>query len=194
MDGIHDLGGMHGFGRVTRAADERPFHSPWEGRVFAMANLCVAAGLASVDALRAALERLDPVTYLTAGYYGRWRRALEALVGGADAAPHVPGLPTARRTLDRPPRFAPGDVVRTRAVPSAGHTRLPRYARGHRGTVTAWHGAWVYPPSNAHGRGDDPQHVYTVRFDGRALFGDAGEPGVLVHLDCFEPDLTGAPP
>ena len=67
-----------------------------------------------------------------------------------------------------------------------GHTRLPRYARGLRGTVALVHPPFVFPDTNAHGRGEEPQHVYAVRFAARELWGDDAEPGVQVHVDCFE--------
>lgn len=190
MDGIHDLGGMHGFGRVPLEPGEPVFHAPWEGRVFALASLLLAAGVGNLDAFRHAVERLDPITYLTAGYYGRWRHALETLL--AEAGTPASAAPTARRALVRPPGFAPGDAVRARNLHPAGHTRLPRYVRGRRGTVIATRGTWVFPDAHAHGRGEDPQHVYTVRFEGRELWGDGGEPGLAVHVDCFEPYLEPA--
>ena len=81
MDGIHDLGGMHGFGTVTREADEPVFHAEWERRVFAL-DLLVEAFVegANLDAFRHAIERLDPATYLTVSYYEKWAFALEALL------------------------------------------------------------------------------------------------------------------
>src|SRR5690349_3133001 len=89
MDGIHDLGGMHGFGAVVVERDERVFHAAWEGRVFALVGLALAGGLANVDAFRHAIERLSPVEYLTAGYYGRWLAALERLVAERGALPRT---------------------------------------------------------------------------------------------------------
>ncbi len=77
MDGIHDLGGMHGFGAITREADEPVFHAEWERRVFAL-NMLVE--VANLDAFRHAVERLEPATYLTVSYYEKWAFALEALL------------------------------------------------------------------------------------------------------------------
>lgn len=81
MDGIHDLGGMHGFGAIAREADEPVFHAEWERRVFAL-DLLVEAFVegANIDAFRHAIERLDPATYLTVSYYEKWAFALEALL------------------------------------------------------------------------------------------------------------------
>ena len=73
-----------------------------------------------------------------------------------------------------------------------GHTRLAAYARSKRGTIVHRHAAMVYPDDHAHGRGENPQYLYTVRFDGSELWGDAAEPGTVVLLDLFEPYLESA--
>jgi nitrile hydratase len=183
MDGIHDLGGMQGFGPVVR--DEATFHEAWERRVFGIA---LASSLANIDAFRHAVERLDPVTYLTAGYFGRWLAALERLVAEDDARVRN-GSPLARRTVERVPRFQVGAAVRVRDLRTDGHTRLPGYARGRRGRVERVHPAFVLPDTNAHGRGEDPQYVYCVRFAGSEIWGGTAEPGTCVHVDLFEPYL-----
>jgi nitrile hydratase len=97
-----------------------------------------------------------------------------------------------RRTLAAAPRFDVGDRVRTRAHGVPGHTRLPAYARGRAGTVSTWHNGWVFPDSNAHGHGENPQHLYTVAFEGVELWGADSERGIVVHLDLFEPYLEPA--
>jgi nitrile hydratase len=216
VNGIHDLGGMHGFGRVELEPDEPVFHARWEGRVF---GLRILAGLrlgGNIDEGRHWIERLDPVRYLADGYYGRWLASLEdrlrdlevlrpgeleARVAGGSAAaaplPPLPPLPAPRpapahpfvRVLERPPAFAVGDRVRTRNHQPAGHTRLPAYARSRRGVVARVHPACVFPDTNAHHAGEEPQHVYAVRFTCSELFGEGAEPGTFVHLDCFEPYL-----
>src|SRR5512143_1217987 len=94
-----------------------------------------------------------------------------------------------RRIVAAAPRFEVGDRVRTRVHGVPGHTRLPAYARGRAGTVVTWHEGWVFPDSNAHGRGENPQHLYTVAFEGVELWGTEAERGVVVHLDLFEPYL-----
>ncbi len=214
MNGIHDMGGMHGFGRVAVEANEPVFHAPWEGRVLAMVYQVVGLGWANLDAFRHGIERIDPVTYLRAGYYGRWLASLErllverGLLGGGDVdarlagravateAPTAPKQHTARlgfvRELERAPRFRVGDVVRAKVASPAGHTRLPRYVAGRRGIVARRHPACVFPDSNAHGAGEDPQHLYNVRFEARELWGAAAESGVTLHIDLFEPYLEPA--
>lgn len=194
MDGIHDLGGRHGFGGSLGEREEEGFRAPWERRVFAMNLLLSARGCYTADAMRHAIERLDPVTYLSAGYYGRWLASLELLVeecGGRLQPGRVADISAARR-VEGVPRFAVGDPVRTRNLHPAGHTRLPGYAKGKLGSVALQQGAWVLPDTNAHEKGECPEYVYAVRFAGRELFGDDAEPGTFVHLDCFERYLEPA--
>ena len=203
MNGIHDMGGMDGFGRVEVEADEPVFHERWEARVFGI-NLLLTS---NIDAGRHAIERLGPLTYLGSSYYERWLRALEntllerrlladgeleARVEGRPfpVAPAPADLPSAildsRREVDRPPAFVAGQRVRTRNHQPHGHTRLPAYARGRRGVVAIVHPAFVLPDAHAHELGESPEYVYAVRFDGRELWGEAAERGAFVHLDCFE--------
>jgi len=210
MDGIHDLGGMEGFGSVE--ADELTWHEAWERRAFGLVSRASLAG--NIDDFRHSVERLHQAIYLTAGYYGRWLAALEvscvergvitsdevdARAGaGRQARPvavasiGLPGPSSSRtqvRELDHPARFAAGDAVVVADVHPAGHTRLPRYIRGHAGTVAVVHPAFVFPDTNAHGRGEHPQHVYAVRFTAAELWGE-GDHRVLV--DVFESHLEPA--
>ncbi len=186
MDGIHDMGGMAGFGAVPQ--DEAVFHEAWERRVF---GLNLLANLSNVDAFRHAIERLDPVTYLTAGYYGRWLGATELLAREAGTHDAATG-PSSLRPIDRAPVFELGQRVTARNLPSKGHTRLPRYARGRTGTIARVHPSFVLPDTNAHGLGEQPEHVYAVRFRARDLWGEAAEPKVEVHVDLFESYLEAA--
>src|SRR4029453_15120652 len=87
VDGVHDMGGMHGFGPVIRdpserALDEPPFHEQWEARTFGLVVATSAKGLRT-GSPRPAIERIEPATYLASSYYGRWARGVEAaLVAG----------------------------------------------------------------------------------------------------------------
>ena len=186
MDGIHDLGGKQGLGALDTR--DHGFHAGWERRVMGMTALLMAAGCWPVDAFRHAIERLDPMTYLGSGYWGRWLSAVESLVEEAGGRPQAGRVadPSAARDIRDPPRFRVGDAVRTRNLQRAGHTRLPGYARSKPGTVVMHHGAWVFPDTLAHDRGENPQHVYAVRFAGRELWGEEAEPATSVTLDLFE--------
>jgi hypothetical protein len=78
-------------------------------------------------------------------------------------------------------RFAPGDRVRTRATDPAGHTRLPRYARGAVGVLVEQAGEHPLADDRARGVAADAQPVWHVRFAAADLFG-AGDHTVTVEL------------
>jgi nitrile hydratase len=218
MDGVHDMGGMDGFGKVEPEPNEPPFHARWEGRVLALQRSMGYAGAWHIDNSRAAQELLPPPVYLTASYYQRWALAMERNVierglAGPDelAAGHAlrPGKPLKRkltpevikegltrgsfyRQAQAPARFKPGDRVRTRNIHPHTHTRLPRYARGRLGTVELVHGCHAFPDAVATDRGDDPQWLYTVVFESRELWGPDADPTLKVSIDAFEPYLDPA--
>ena len=221
MNGVHDMGGMHGFGPVLPEANEPVFHAEWEGRVFAMrAQLSRFGG--NIDRRRSHIEQIRPDRYLRISYYERWldtalrycvehglisgaeREAIEtarddgelsralskdkATLTPVEPAPPRPGSGYAR-PIDAPAAFAIGETVRTRNINPATHTRLPRYARGKLGIVTADHGGFVFPDSNAIGGGEQPKRLYTVRFAAQELWGERGHPRDTVSLDLWEPYL-----
>jgi len=218
MDGVHDMGGRPGFGRVEEEPNEPVFHAAWEGRCLALHRALSYAGAFSIDQSRAAIEGLPPDVYLASSYYKRWELHLESLarqLGLADAdelaAGHAlrPGraLPRklaaakfadamTRSSYARPPgapaRFKIAERVRAKNIHPATHTRLPRYARGQVGVIDAVRGCHVFPDSNAIGQGENPQWLYTVMFDGRELWGDDADPSLKVSIDAFEPYLERA--
>jgi nitrile hydratase subunit beta len=218
MDGIHDMGGMDGFGKIAPEPNEPPFHARWEGRVLAMQRAMSYAGAWQIDMSRAAQERLPPQTYLTVSYYQRWELAMESNVierglAGADelAAGHaLRGGKALKRKLtgdivqegmtrgsfyrqaQGPARFKPGDRVRARNIHPPTHTRLPRYARGRLGVVELVHGCHAFPDAVATDKGDNPQWLYTVAFEGRELWGADTDPAIKVSIDAFEPYLEPA--
>ena len=220
MDGIHDMGGMHGFGKVESEKNEPVFHAAWEGRCLALNRAMGAIGAWTIDEGRAGIEALPPDVYLASSYYGKWALRLHNMViarglAAADelAAGHalheakpLPRKLTAAdvpRTLTRgsfarpapaPARFAVGDRVRTKNIHPATHTRLPRYARGHVGIVEAIRGCHVFPDSTAVGGGENPQWLYTVVLDARELFGEAADPTLSVSIEAFEPYLENVQP
>jgi nitrile hydratase len=103
----------------------------------------------------------------------------------------VPAGATAQRPTDKEPRFKVGDVVRLSTNVPPGHTRLAGYIRGKVGTVIAHHGSFIYPDSAGNGLGDNPEHVYTVHFDGKELWGeDYAEPNTSSTFDVWDPYLT----
>ena len=212
------MGGMRGFGRTMAPQPGPPFAEPWEGKAFALGLLAIRASGANLHAFRHAIERVPPAEYLS-GYYARWLlgaqnlltdsgivssdevAARAARLSGREAdepppaEPHKPAMasggPGNLRTLEAPPAFAVGDVVRTRDLDPVGHTRLPRYVRRRTGRVTATRPAQVFPDSAAHFLGEDPQHVYSVEFSSAELWGPGAEPFSLT-IDLFEPYLEPA--
>jgi nitrile hydratase subunit beta len=218
MNGVHDMGGMHGFGPVEPEPDEPVFHAPWEGRALAMNRAMGSLGLWNIDIGRFSRESLPPDVYLGSSYYRKWTLGLEHLVVqfglvGEDelAAGHAlhPAAPVkstltaaeapkllSRGSFERPAaapaRFAVGDRVRMKNMHPTGHTRLPRYVRGHAGVVECIRGCHVFPDAVVGGRGEEPHWLYTVVFDGRELWGEAGDPALTVSVEAWEPYLDTA--
>jgi nitrile hydratase len=90
------------------------------------------------------------------------------------------------------PGFRVGDRVRAKNMHPSGHTRLPRYARGKLGTIHADHGVFSFADSNARGDGPAPQHLYTVMFAARELWGPDAPAADKLHLDLWEAYLEPA--
>lgn len=219
MNGVHDMGGLHGFGAPAIEPDEPVFHAPWEARALAITLAAAGFGLWTLDASRHAREKIPPATYLRLSYYERWIAGLERLLVESGLASHTeianlaadPAAPKRTPALDRnaaaavlasggptlrprvrAARFAPGQAVRARVMNPAGHTRLPRYVRGRAGCIERDHGDHVLPDANAHGLGERPEPLYLVRFDARELFGLDADPNQTVRLDLWESYLEPA--
>jgi nitrile hydratase len=182
MNGVHDMGGTHGHGKVVVEEDEPVYHEPWEGRVYAMMRGLLRKGLFNLDEFRHAQERLPPAEYLRSSYYERWLAALELLVRERGTTVPDERLPETRAQ----PRFAPGDHVVTRNIHPRGHTRLPRYARHRRGIVDSVHGPFLLPDTNAHHVSRDWEPVYTVVFDARELWGEQAQARDRVSIDLWQ--------
>ncbi|TMJ03264.1 MAG: nitrile hydratase subunit beta [Alphaproteobacteria bacterium] len=219
MNGGQDLGGAHGHGPVLPEPNEPVFHAEWEKRAFALTLAMGMPGGWNIDMSRFARENRAPQEYLSMTYYQIWLAGLEKLMverglvspeeietGHPIGAPKpVPrtlsaadvakvlyrGGPT-EREINTAPRFSAGDRVRAKNINPATHTRLPRYVRGHVGTVERVLGCHVFPDSNSLRRGEDPHWLYTVRFDGRELWGPDGDPSVTVSVDAWDPYLDPA--
>jgi nitrile hydratase len=166
---------------------------------------------------------MPPAASLRASYYERWLHGLETLlverglvgreelrarpdgpVAAAavrDGALRPAGVPALlrhrlfmRRPATEPPRFRAGDAVVARNLHPPGHTRLPGYARGHRGEIARDLGVFVFPDTNAHDRGEAPQRLYSVRFAARELWGAEAPARDAVYLDCWDAYLDPAGP
>jgi nitrile hydratase len=219
MNGGQDLGGTHGHGPVRPEPDEPVFHADWEKRAFALTLAMARPAGWNIDMSRFARENRDPAEYLSMSYYQLWFAGLEAMLKERDLVSddeivvghslHPPkpvkqvlspddvlkvlhrGGPTERDTNTKA-AFKPGDTVRMKNINPPTHTRLPRYARGRKGTIERVIGCHVFPDSNATGAGENPQWLYTVRFDGRELWGAGGDPTATVSIDAWEPYLEPA--
>ena len=215
MDGVHDMGGMDGFGKVEPEPNEPVFHHRWEGRVLAMSRAIGLFRNWTIDTSRYVVEILSPTVYLTASYYERWflrdtRLLTEQGLIDADEVEAGRALRSGKKLNRRftladvdkvtrrgsygrlapaSARFKIGDRVRAKNIHPTTHTRLPRYARGHVGVVERLHGAHVFPDSITTGKGEDPQWLYTVCFDGRELWGADADPKLKVSVEAFEPYL-----
>jgi nitrile hydratase len=217
MNGIHDMGGMHGMGPIKHDPDEPVFHEPWEGRAWGLQRAAGAYGRGRWGASRYDLERTPPETYLRVSYYERWFLMLvnrllrsdlitpeELASGKADPARPAPiRLPAPARPLSAPasrvesqqkPAFKIGQRVRGRNLNPEGHTRQPRYTRGKVGTVVRYNGAFALQDTDTNGiwLGGRAQEVYTVRFTARELWGAGASARDTIHVDLWEDYLERA--
>jgi nitrile hydratase subunit beta len=219
MNSVHDMGGMHGLGPVQYERNEPVFHAPWEGRTFAIVLAAAAWRKWNLDALRHQIERIPAAEYLRMSYYEKWLNAVterlvqsglitRAEVESGEPAPgsrkvtpaltaaQVPAMlrsgALASRDVAVKPHFHAGQRVRARNINPVGHTRLPRYARGRLGTVDRDHGVYVFPDTIAHSADENPQHVYSVRFTARELWGDQASSRDSVYLDLWDDYLEPA--
>ncbi len=219
MNGPQDLGGQMGFGPIAPEKDEPIFHAGWEKRALGLTIAAGAMGHWNIDESRHTRESLHPADYYSSTYYEIWIKGLERLLqrhGFVTAQELKEGHSISKgtdpkRTLkaenvaaalakggpcDRPvagaPRFKAGDRVRTHNFNPETHTRLPRYARGKRGIVDAVREGFVFPDSNAHGKGENPQYLYTIVFSAPELWGDGADPKLTVSIDAWESYLEPA--
>lgn len=218
MNGVHDMGGMQDMGPVAIEANEPVFHADWEKRVFSARLACAWHRRWNIDMNRFAIERMPPADYLAATYYEKVLYGLETLLveqglvtaqelasGRAGGKADVPGVLQAdgvdtllrnriraRRDENVAPRFKAGDAVVARNIHPAGHTRLPRYARGKRGVVDRDFGVYVFPDTSAMTRDPKPQHLYSVRFAARELWGAEAAARDSVYVNLWDDHLDPA--
>ncbi len=219
MNGVHDMGGEQGMGSVRYEKDEPVFHARWEGRIAALNWSMRARRKWSLDTDRHWLETMPPVDYLRMSYYERWVVRLEAQLlkfglvtpeemksgkaapGSTKATPALT-LETSSRWLNRgiasnqdpsvPPHFQVGQRIRARNINPTGHTRLPRYARGKTGIVARDNGVYDFPDTKAHFQGNKRQHLYSVRFSARELWGESVSRHDSVYIDLWDDYLERA--
>lgn len=219
MNGAQDMGGKHGFGPVEPEPDEPVFHAEWEKRAFALTLAMGMPGGWNIDMARFARENRSPAEYLSMSYYQIWFAALEKMtkerglvsddeiaaghslhppksvkrvLAAGDIAKTLHRSASTERETNTQAIFKSGDAVRAKNIQPLTHTRLPAYVRGHIGTIERVIGCHVFPDSNAIGAGENPQWLYTVRFDGRELWGAHADATVRVSIDAWEPYLEPA--
>jgi nitrile hydratase len=213
MNGVHDMGGMHGMGPIHYEANEPVFHEKWEARAYALARAVRAWNKWNIDAGRHGIELIAPADYLRMSYYERWlERDIRMMIqtgliteeelksgkpapGSQKATPPLTAA-AARNAGQRPgyrrsdslakASFKVGDRVRARRMNPTGHTRLPRYARGRQGIIDRHHGVFVFPDTNAHFQGEQPEHLYSVRFRAQELWGPAASPRDSIYIDLWD--------
>lgn len=218
MNGIHDMGGMQDMGAIEYAKSEPVFHEAWEGRVHAMSFAVQGTGKLRLG-LRPPMEAIPPGEYLRMSYYERWITAVterlvasglvtraeiasgrpDAATGKADialspaaAVAELFKIPATRRNLPVAAHFQVGQRVRARNIHPVTHTRLPRYARGKVGKIERDYGVFVFADTSVYSAGEKPQHLYSVRFSARELWGDQMPVQDSVHLDLYDDYLEPA--
>jgi nitrile hydratase subunit beta len=219
MDGAHDMGGVPWSSPVQPEPNEPTFHAEWERRAFAITLAMGMPGGWNIDMSRFAREDWSPKDYLSRSYYQMWLAGLERLLlerqlverdeiaagrslrqakpvarilesDGVAAMLHRGG-PT-EREANCPARYSVGDHVRAKLMHPPTHTRLPRYVRGHRGTIARVIGFHVLPDSNSTGAGEQPQWLYNVTFNGDELWGEGSDPHLEISVDAWESYLEPA--
>ena len=197
MDGIHDMGGRQGFGKVRFTQGATAFHEPWEVRANSLYAHAVRLGIFNMDEYRHAIERMDPRHYITASYYERSLTGLATLLVEKGVVPREELERRARGTFPLASRsaggrtnaaarerFQPGECVRVKADSVPGHIRLPGYIRGKAGVVVGVSPAYPFPDAHAHGVHADDEPTYDVRFRAEDLWPNAEH--ALVHVGVFE--------
>ena len=210
MNGVHDMGGMDGFGPMQIESDEPVFHQDWEKRMYGIAMTLAAQKFRNIDEFRHAIERIPAPVYLDSSYYERWLNAMMTLLvekklvtreeladrGAAPVAPAQDGDVFRGKAPSSKPhraRFREGDRVVARNLNPSGHTRLPRYVRGKRGVIHRDWGTYIFADSNAHLAGERAQHVYSVTFAARELWGKDAPARDTLRIDLWEDYLEADP-
>ena len=204
MDGIYDLGGRQGFGKVRFTENAPAFHADWEVRANSLYSFAVRLGLFNMDEYRHAIERMDPRHYLGASYYERSLTGLATLLVEKSVVSHeelerraqgafpIAGRSAAGRSnAPARDRFRPGDRVRVRTDDVPGHVRAPAYVRGKTGIVVSESPAYPFPDAHAHGVEAQDEPTYDVRFRSEELWPSSAD-AVLIHVGLFRSYLERA--
>ena len=219
MNSIHDMGGMHGFGRIPYKAAEPVFHEAWQGRVFAIAMYTRGVP----NGFRYMVEKIDPTLYLAYTYYEKWMHAktqgfledggisaaeladkIDYFLANPDEKPTAAYNPEKVKKAvaatykqqepdppqDNPPLFSVGQMVRAQNMHPVGHTRLPRYCRGRRCTIEKYYGYWWVDDTPPAGEDHAIEPLYRVKFEARELWGDEAEANHFLYIDMFESYLV----
>jgi nitrile hydratase subunit beta len=221
MDGIHDMGGMHGFGPVPIEKENYTFKHDWQRRSFGLTQALASVAPYAADLHRQEIERMSPAHYLESDYFEKWIIATINLVRKAglvsqqelnsgqkifdvDLSKHVPveadelvammkkGMVLTYPAHTQVPRFTIGDLVRVTSDCPSGHSRAPRYVRGRFGKVVSADGVFQFAEMVAAGQGPSPQHCYGVEFASKSLWGKNAEADDLVYVDLWESYLEPA--
>lgn len=219
MDGIHDLGGMHGFGPVKIEKEDYIFRTDWQRKAFGLTQ--AVAGVTpnfSADVHRQEIERIRPADYLAMDYFDKWTTATGVLLENAGlvnrrelqtgkkefdvdrtpiSAEVLVGAMKAGAQLDfpndpQPAKFKVGQTVRVVNTCKKGHTRVPRYLRRALGTILEDTGVFQFADSIAAGQGRAPQHCYRVAFSAKSLWGEDAEANDTINADLWESYLEAA--
>lgn len=204
MDGMHDMGGRQGFGRVRHSPKAEVFHADWEKRSNGLLAFAVKQGWLNMDEYRHAIERMEPRHHLAAGYYERQFTGLVTLliekgivsreelerIAGASIPVSLPSAPGRPNAPDRK-RFKKGDRVRVKNEFVPGHIRMPAYIRGKTGTVVDESPAYPFPDAHAHGVHAEDEPTYDVAFKSEDLWPN-GADQALVHVGVFQSYLEPA--
>ncbi|MBH97845.1 MAG: nitrile hydratase subunit beta [Rhodospirillaceae bacterium] len=205
MNSIHDMGGLTCFGQVKYDEDEPVFHHEWEQKVLAI-TVATSSLFGPLDKRRHVLEKIGSIDYLKSSYYERWLIRLELSLNELTAINQYQsteseyesidfkelehaiynGRPSDRTEGRQTPIFSVGDRIRTKNINPSGHTRLARYVRGRCGFIDRVHGTHSFPDTAAHGEGENPQPLYSVRFTAKELWGAEKYPTDNLYIDLWE--------
>jgi nitrile hydratase subunit beta len=204
MDGMHDLGGKQGFGRIRYELNAKVFHEPWEMRANALYSLAVKLGLFNMDEYRHAIERMEPRHYLTASYYERSLTSLATLCvekgvftlhelerGSGGSFPLALSSAGGRTNVAGRDHFNIAEKVRVRSDYVPGHVRMPAYIRGKCGVVVGVSPLYPFADAHAHGVQSDDEPTYDVRFQSQDLWSNDSD-SALIHVSVFESYLERA--